>query len=151
MRPAAQLLVEFVEGDQVAGGGEDRVGAEVGARAVGGDAGDGDLGPDEPAVGSADLPLGGLGYHGGIDAGRVEPGEHLLDAQAGQLLVGNGSHDDLSVDAGQGGVPAGSESGGEAGLRVVGTAGVEPVAVDTGRQRVAGAGQTNGVEVAAQQ
>src|SRR5215831_15285593 len=93
----------------------------------------------------------GLGDHGGVDAGRVEVGEDVLDAQAGAFLVGDGGHDDFTVDAGEGGIPAGDEGGGEAGLHVVGAAGIEPVAVDAGGEGVAGAGQANGVEVPAQQ
>jgi hypothetical protein len=100
-------------------------------------------------MGGADLPFGWLGHDGGIDAGRGELGEHFLDAQAGELLVGDGGHDDLSVDARQGRVAAGDEGGGEAGLDVVGAAGVEAVAIDARRQGVAGAGQADGVEVAA--
>src|SRR5215472_14996629 len=118
---------------------------------MGGDAGDGDLGPDEPAVGGAGLALGGLGDHGGVDVGRVELGEDFLDAQAGELLVGDGGHDDFSVDARVGGVSASDEGGSEAGLHVVGTAGIEPVGGDVGSECVAGAGQANGVEVAGQQ
>src|SRR5215472_13320491 len=118
---------------------------------MGGDAGDGDLGPDEPAVGGTGLALGGLGDHGSVDAGRVEVGEDLLNAQAGEFLVGDGGHDDFPVDAGEGGVPAGDEGGGEAGLHVVGAAGIQPVTLGAGSEGVAGAGQANGVEVAAQQ
>ena len=117
---------------------------------MGRDAGDGDLGPDEPAVGGADLPFGWLGDHRGVDAGRIELGEDFLDAQAGVLLVGDGDDDDLAVDASEGGFPAGDEGGGEAGLHVVRAAGVEPVAVDAGRECVPGAGESDSVEVAAQ-
>ena len=118
---------------------------------MGGDAGDGDFGPDEPAVGGADLPFGRLGDHGGVDVGRIEVGEHFLDAKASEFLVGDGGHDDFSVDAGEGGVPAGDEGGGEAGLHVVGAADVRPVADDAGSECVAGAGQANGVEVTAEE
>src|SRR6516225_7906221 len=78
-------------------------------------------------------------------------GEDFLDAQAGEFLVGDGGHDDFSADAGEGGVPAGDEGGGEPGLHVVGAAGVEPVAGDAGGEGVAGVGQAHGVEVAAEQ
>ena len=72
--------------------------------------------------------------------------------EAGVLLVGDGGDDDLAVDAGAGGVAAGDEGGGEAGLHVVGAAGVEPVALDAGHRAAScGAGQADGVEVAAQQ
>ena len=85
------------------------------------------------------------GENGGIDAGRGEMGEHFLDAQAGEFLVGDGGHDDLAVDAGQGRIPAGDEGGGEAGLHVVGAAAVEPVALDARREAIEGAGQADGV------
>ena len=118
---------------------------------MGGDSGDGDFGPDEPTVGGTDLPFGGFGHHGAIDADPVEVREHFLDAKAGEFLVGDGGHDDLTVDAGEGCIPAGDEGGGEAGLHVVGAAGIEPVALDARREAVGGASQADGVEVAAQQ
>ena len=74
-------------------------------------AGDGDLGPDEPAVGGADLAFGGLGHHCAVDAGRGELRERLLDAEAGEFLIGDGSHDDLTVDPGERRVSAGDEGG----------------------------------------
>src|SRR5207344_2279416 len=116
-----------------------------------GDTGDGDLGPDEPAVGDADLPFGGFGDDGGVDAGRVEVGEHFLNAEAGVLFVGYGGHDDLAVDSGMGRVAAGDERSGEARLHVVGAAGVEPVALHAGHQRLLGASQSDRVHVAAEQ
>ena len=55
---------------------------------MGGDSGDGELGPDEPAVSGADLPFGGFGHHGAVDTGRVEVRERFLDAEAsgGELV-----------------------------------------------------------------
>jgi len=118
---------------------------------VGGDSGDGELGPDEPAVGGADLPFGRFGHHGAVDADLVEVRERFLDAEAGEFLVGDGGHDDLTVDAGVGRIPASDEGSSEAGLHVVGAAGVEPVTLDARREAIEGAGQADGVKVAAQQ
>lgn len=118
---------------------------------MGGDAGDGDLRPDEAAVGGADLSFGGLGHDGRIDVSRVEPGQHLLDTQAGVLLVGDGGHDDLSVDARPHCVAACGERGGEAGFHVVGAASIEAVVRHARGQGVAGTGQADRVEVAAEQ
>ena len=118
---------------------------------MGGDSGDGELGPDESSVGGSDLPFGGFGHYGAVDADLAEVSERFGDAEAGELLVGDGGHDDLAVDAGQGRIPACDEGSGEAGLHVVGAAGVEPVALDARRKAAGGAGQADGVKVAAQQ
>ena len=96
-------------------------------------------------------PLGGLGDDRGVDGAGVEVGQHLLDAEAGLLLVGDGGDHDLAVDARAGRVPAGDEGGGETGLHVVGAAGVEPVTVDARHEGVLRARQADRVEVAAQQ
>jgi hypothetical protein len=112
---------------------------------VGGDSGNGEFGPDESSVGGSDLPLGGFGHYGAVDADLAEVRERLLDAEAGEFLVGDGGHDDLTVDAGEGRIPAGDEGSGEAGLHVVGAAGVEPVAFDARREAIEGADEADGV------
>jgi hypothetical protein len=63
----------------------------------------------EAAVGRADGELGRLGHDGGVDGGAGQVPEHLLDAQAGVLLVGDGGHHDLSGDSGGRRVPLGNE------------------------------------------
>jgi hypothetical protein len=87
------------------------------------------------------LTFGGLGHHSAVDAGRVEVRERLLDAEAGEFLIGDGSHDDLTVDAGEGSVSAGDEGGGEPGLHIAGAAGVQPVILDAGRESFGAAGR----------
>src|SRR4029077_3468601 len=99
----------------------------------------------------ADLPFGGFGHYGAVDADPAEVCERFGDAEAGEFLVSDGGHDDLTVDAGQGRIPAGDEGGSQAGLHVVGAAGVEPVAFDAGREAIEGAGEADGVKVGTKQ
>src|SRR4029077_5264689 len=84
---AAEPQVEVIEGDQVVAGGRDGVGAEWWGAAVGGDSGDGEFGPDESSVGGSDLPLGGFGHYGAVDADLAEVRGAFGDAEAGWLLV----------------------------------------------------------------
>jgi hypothetical protein len=114
---------------------------------VSGDPDDLDLGPDESAVGGRDGELGGFGDDRGVGPYVLED---LLDAEAGVLLVGDGCDDDLSGQAESRRLAGGDESGGEAGLHVVGAAGVQAVAVDGRHERGAHLPEPDGVGVAAQ-
>ena len=116
-----------------------------------GDAGDGHLGPHEAAVGRADGELRRLPDDGSVDGRSGQMPKHLLDAEAGVLLVGDGCHHDLPGKSSGRCVPAGDERRGYPGLHVVGAAGVQPVSFDPRDQRFAHPRVPDGVEVPAQQ
>jgi hypothetical protein len=148
MGALGERAVQLAEGGEDRPGLHDRVHAEVRARAVRGPAGDLDVGPHESLVRDDQLELGRLGDDRGVGAGRPE---HLLDADARVLLVGDRGDDDVPGQAERGGLAAGDERRGDPGLHVVRAAAVEPVALDARRVRVAHAPDGDRVEMAAEQ
>ena len=149
-RAGAQIGGQPVESGQEGAGLDDGVDAEVRAGAVGGDAGERDVGPDEPLVAGDEVQPGGFGDDRGVDgeAGGPQVGQDLLGADRGVLLVGDeGEHDvaavRVAVDTG-----GGDHQGGDAGLHVVAASAVQPAAVDGRVERVAVvADEADGVEV----
>ena len=88
---SARPRVELAERDEDRAGLDDRVDAEVRARAVRGLAGHLDLRPDEALVRDGDGELGRLGDDRGVGLHRAQ---RLLHADARVLLVGDrGDHD----------------------------------------------------------
>ena len=133
---AAELFVEMVEGDEVVAAARMASAPRWGREPWAATPVTVISGQTNPRWAVPSCRFGRLGYHCGVGCWPGSAGGGLLDAQAGELLVGDGGDDDLAVRCQRGRRPAGDEGGGEAGLHVVRTAGVEPVAVDAGRECV---------------
>jgi hypothetical protein len=99
-------------------------------------------------MGDDHLELGGL-----RDDRRVGPdrAQHLPHADARVLLVGHRRHHDVPRQRPGSRFAAADESRREARLHVVGTAAIEPIAIDARRVRVRHAVDADRVQVRAQQ
>src|SRR4029450_3426254 len=132
----------------------DRVDAEVGPGAVGGDAVDRDLDPDESAVGNDDGELGGFEHDRGV--GDRPTGvlagvgvEDVADSEAGVFLVGDRGEQDVAGGSATDRFAHGDEGGRDPTFHVVGASTVHLVTLDV--RNKPGLSDPNGVEMPAQQ
>ncbi len=146
--PPPQRRVELAQRRQDRARLDDRVDAEVRARAVRGAPLDLDPRPLKALVRDDELELGRLGDDGRVGAHRRE---HLLDAEACVLLVGDGGHDDVTAQAERRRLPARDQRGRHARLHVVRAAAVQAVALDARIVRRLHPRDPDGVDVTAQQ
>ena len=148
MLSRAERLVERAERGQHRAHLDDRVDTEMRARAVGRAARHAHFAPHEPLVRDRDLQLGWLGDDRRVGVHRAQ---HLLDAEARVLLVGDGGDDEVAGEAQARRLARGEQGGRDAGLHVVGATTVEAVAVDARRVRIGHALDVDGVDVPAEQ
>ena len=86
-----------------------------------------------------------------IAASAVSVRQHLLDAQARVLLVGDSGADHVAAKPEARRLAAGDQRRGDPGLHVVGATAVEAIALDSRRMRIAHPRDGDGVAVATQQ
>ena len=132
LRALDQPPAEILDAGQHAAGLGDRVDARLVLRAVRCASGDLDLEPGEALVRDADLERRGLGHDRGVGAHLGSDG---LGADARELLVAHGRHDDIARKVEPNGLGAGPQRSGRTALHVEGAATIEAVALDARLER----------------